>query len=259
MNLALFFNMMCILNRDGGWGVMGEYAVRYDSRAMASSVPFTSMCMFSNHVQEFAVLAKNVWIDTIGVHEDFKFRKLLALHRCQPCCESMATINQPNSEKGRGVQIVRMSSLSSHLVKTWDSQIKLQNSRSTVHSVHRCCRQDTMHIWFVSRLSYPSVRSLSVVMSLSNRRCFGCSTLEVRRSTYKPSLTPYLHSAQYVSFVFNRIYICYCPGFAVRVLVRNLYSSTLDLLGTGATFAQGDLTNYRSIVDAVSGVDKVMP
>lgn len=46
-------------------------------------------------------------------------------------------------------------------------------------------------------------------------------------------------------------------GFAVRVLVRNLYSSTLDLLGTGATFAQGDLTNYRSIVDAVSGVDKV--
>ncbi|CAN0144422.1 unnamed protein product [Ascophyllum nodosum] len=47
-------------------------------------------------------------------------------------------------------------------------------------------------------------------------------------------------------------------GFAVRVLVRNLYSSTLDLLGTGATFAQGDLTNYRSIVDAVSGVDKVI-
>lgn len=43
----------------------------------------------------------------------------------------------------------------------------------------------------------------------------------------------------------------------MRVLVRNLYSSTLDLLGTGATFAQGDLTNYRSIVDAVSGVDKV--
>lgn len=41
------------------------------------------------------------------------------------------------------------------------------------------------------------------------------------------------------------------------MLVRNLYSSTLDLLGTGATFAQGDLTNYRSIVDAVSGVDKV--
>ncbi|CAM9283124.1 unnamed protein product, partial [Ectocarpus sp. 8 AP-2014] len=47
-------------------------------------------------------------------------------------------------------------------------------------------------------------------------------------------------------------------GFSVRVLVRNLYSSTLDLLGTGATFAQGDLTNYRSIVDAVSGVDKVI-
>lgn len=46
-------------------------------------------------------------------------------------------------------------------------------------------------------------------------------------------------------------------GFSVRVLVRNLYSSTLDLLGTGANFAQGDLTDYRTIVDAVSGVDKV--
>lgn len=49
------------------------------------------------------------------------------------------------------------------------------------------------------------------------------------------------------------------PGFSVRVLVRNLYSSTLNLLGTGAAFAQGDLTDYRSIVDAVSGVDKVTP
>eukprot|EP00611_Tribonema_gayanum_P023340 TRINITY_DN488_c3_g1_i2.p1 TRINITY_DN488_c3_g1~~TRINITY_DN488_c3_g1_i2.p1 ORF type:complete len:550 (-),score=184.32 TRINITY_DN488_c3_g1_i2:320-1969(-) len=47
-------------------------------------------------------------------------------------------------------------------------------------------------------------------------------------------------------------------GFKVRVLVRNLYSSTLDLLGTGVTYTQGDLGNAASIVDAVSGVDKVM-
>ncbi|CAM9409188.1 unnamed protein product, partial [Phaeothamnion confervicola] len=47
-------------------------------------------------------------------------------------------------------------------------------------------------------------------------------------------------------------------GFRVRVLVRNLFSSTLDLLGTGVTYTQGDLTNRQSIVDAVSGVDKVI-
>jgi uncharacterized protein YbjT (DUF2867 family) len=46
-------------------------------------------------------------------------------------------------------------------------------------------------------------------------------------------------------------------GFRVRVLVRNLYSSTLDLLGTGVTYTQGDLSTMASIVDAVSGVDKV--
>jgi NmrA-like family len=46
-------------------------------------------------------------------------------------------------------------------------------------------------------------------------------------------------------------------GFRVRVLVRNLYSSTLDLLGTGVTYTQGDLSTMSSIVDAVSGVDKV--
>jgi uncharacterized protein YbjT (DUF2867 family) len=47
-------------------------------------------------------------------------------------------------------------------------------------------------------------------------------------------------------------------GFRVRVLVRNLYSSTLELLGSGVQYAQGDLTNPNSITDAISGVDKVI-
>ncbi|CAM9959722.1 unnamed protein product, partial [Choristocarpus tenellus] len=47
-------------------------------------------------------------------------------------------------------------------------------------------------------------------------------------------------------------------GFRVRVLVRNLFSATLDLLGTGVGYAKGDLTNQKSIVDAVSGCDKII-
>ncbi|CAM9128472.1 unnamed protein product [Discosporangium mesarthrocarpum] len=47
-------------------------------------------------------------------------------------------------------------------------------------------------------------------------------------------------------------------GFRVRVLVRDLFSSTLDLLGTGVKYAKGDLTNQKSIVDSVSGCDKVV-
>lgn len=47
-------------------------------------------------------------------------------------------------------------------------------------------------------------------------------------------------------------------GFKVRVLVRNLYSSTLDLLGSGVIYTSGDLSMPATIVDAVSGVDKVI-
>eukprot|EP00612_Vaucheria_litorea_P005911 CAMPEP_0171460514 /NCGR_PEP_ID=MMETSP0945-20130129/5352_1 /TAXON_ID=109269 /ORGANISM="Vaucheria litorea, Strain CCMP2940" /LENGTH=487 /DNA_ID=CAMNT_0011986717 /DNA_START=121 /DNA_END=1584 /DNA_ORIENTATION=- len=47
-------------------------------------------------------------------------------------------------------------------------------------------------------------------------------------------------------------------GFKVRVLVRNLYSSTLALLGTAVGYTQGDLTDKSSIFEAVSGVDKVI-
>jgi len=47
-------------------------------------------------------------------------------------------------------------------------------------------------------------------------------------------------------------------GFRVRVLVRNLYSDTLDLLGSGVTYTKGDLRDKNSLRDAVSGVDKVV-
>mmetsp|Transcript_43689 Transcript_43689/g.76987 ORF Transcript_43689/g.76987 Transcript_43689/m.76987 type:complete len:526 (-) Transcript_43689:30-1607(-) len=47
-------------------------------------------------------------------------------------------------------------------------------------------------------------------------------------------------------------------GFRVRVLVRNLYSDTLDLLGPAVQYTQGDLTDPSSLRDAVSGVDKVV-
>jgi len=47
-------------------------------------------------------------------------------------------------------------------------------------------------------------------------------------------------------------------GYKVRVLVRNLFSSTLDLLGTGCGYVMGDLEDPYSLMEAVSGVDKVV-
>jgi hypothetical protein len=44
----------------------------------------------------------------------------------------------------------------------------------------------------------------------------------------------------------------------VRVLVRDLYSKTLNLLGTGVTYCQGDLGNYESLEYAVTDVDKII-
>jgi len=46
--------------------------------------------------------------------------------------------------------------------------------------------------------------------------------------------------------------------FRVRVLVRNLYSETLNLLGTGVTYCQGDLRNIESLEYAVTDVDKIV-
>lgn len=47
-------------------------------------------------------------------------------------------------------------------------------------------------------------------------------------------------------------------GYRVRVLVQDLYSSTLDLLGTGVSFVKGSLDNYDSLLEATGDVDKVV-
>ncbi len=44
----------------------------------------------------------------------------------------------------------------------------------------------------------------------------------------------------------------------VRVLVRDLYSSTLNKLGTGVTYCQGDLHDMESLEYAVTDVDKIV-
>ena len=46
--------------------------------------------------------------------------------------------------------------------------------------------------------------------------------------------------------------------FRVRVLVRDLYSRTLNLLGTGVTYCQGDLSNVESLEYALTDVDKIV-
>lgn len=46
--------------------------------------------------------------------------------------------------------------------------------------------------------------------------------------------------------------------FRVRVLVRDLYSQTLNLLGTGVTYCQGDLGNVESLEYALTDVDKIV-
>jgi len=47
-------------------------------------------------------------------------------------------------------------------------------------------------------------------------------------------------------------------GIRVRVLVPNLYSSTLDLFGTKVVYCPGDLLNMESLEYAVTDVDKIM-
>jgi NmrA-like family len=44
----------------------------------------------------------------------------------------------------------------------------------------------------------------------------------------------------------------------VRILVRNLYTRTLDILGTGVTYCQGDLQKMETLEDAVTDVDKLI-
>ena len=44
----------------------------------------------------------------------------------------------------------------------------------------------------------------------------------------------------------------------IRVLVRNLYTSTLNVLGAGVTYCQGDLHNIDSLEYALTDVDKIV-
>jgi len=44
----------------------------------------------------------------------------------------------------------------------------------------------------------------------------------------------------------------------VRVLVRDLYSKTLNMLGTGVVYCQGDLNNMDSLEYALTDVDKIV-
>jgi hypothetical protein len=46
--------------------------------------------------------------------------------------------------------------------------------------------------------------------------------------------------------------------FRVRVFVRDLYTETLNLLGAGVTYCQGDLANMESLEYAVTDVDKIV-
>ena len=47
-------------------------------------------------------------------------------------------------------------------------------------------------------------------------------------------------------------------GFRVAVLVRSLSSDTLNLLGSGVTYSYGDMQDYRTLLDAMEDVDKIV-
>lgn len=47
-------------------------------------------------------------------------------------------------------------------------------------------------------------------------------------------------------------------GYRVRVLVRDLYSTTLDILGTVGSYIKGDLADYYSLLEAKGDVGKFM-
>jgi len=47
-------------------------------------------------------------------------------------------------------------------------------------------------------------------------------------------------------------------GFRVAVLVRSLSTETLNLLGSGVSYSYGDMTDYRSLLDAMEDVDRVI-
>ena len=47
-------------------------------------------------------------------------------------------------------------------------------------------------------------------------------------------------------------------GFRVAVLVRSLSTDTLNLLGSSVSYSYGDMTDYRTLLDAMEDVDRVI-
>ena len=47
-------------------------------------------------------------------------------------------------------------------------------------------------------------------------------------------------------------------GFRVTVLVRSLASDTLKLLGSGVSYSYGDMLDYRTLLDSMEDVDKIV-
>lgn len=47
-------------------------------------------------------------------------------------------------------------------------------------------------------------------------------------------------------------------GFRVAVLVRSLSSETLELLGSGVSYSYGDMTDYRTLLDSMEDVDRII-
>ena len=66
------------------------------------------------------------------------------------------------------------------------------------------------------------------------------------------------NSITIVAFCVCLTFLPLWPRIQVRVLVRDLYSKTLNTLGTGVAYCQGDLNNMDSLEYALTDVDKIV-
>jgi uncharacterized protein YbjT (DUF2867 family) len=77
-----------------------------------------------------------------------------------------------------------------------------------------------------------------------------------RQSDYTPEVLVVGATGEVGRLVVKRLLLD--GNFRIRVLVRDLYSKTLNLLGPGVTYCQGDLSNYESLEYALTDVDKIV-
>ena len=77
-----------------------------------------------------------------------------------------------------------------------------------------------------------------------------------RQSDYTPEVLVVGATGEVGRLVVRRLLLD--GNVRIRVLVRDLYSKTLNLLGTGVTYCQGDLANYESLEYALTDVDKIV-